>query len=123
MLDQSQSSLDENPSIETPIPIGEADHRRRNTAIKALALLVIFVFGVGGGYLIGAATMHGDISAVGSGNQAQAMKLMQEINPPEGYTAPAVFGSIGPQLVAAGAIDLDTFVSLYKQQNQPLSSE
>ncbi len=123
MIDDSDSSLDENQSVEAPIPKGAADHRRRDTAIKAMALLVIFVFGVGGGYLIGALTMHGDKSAVGSRSQTQALMLMKEINPPEGYTIPAVFGSIGPQLVVAGAINLDTFVSLYKQQNKPISND
>jgi hypothetical protein len=34
-----------------------------------------------------------------------------------------VFGDVGPQLVAAGAIDLTKFTRLYQQQNQPLTDD
>ena len=51
------------------------------------------------------------------------MALMHQINPPDGYKIPAVYGDIGPQMVATGAIDLAKFSNLYKQQNKPLTDD
>ena len=62
-------------------------------------------------------------AAVVSQNQKDAMALMQQVNPPDGYEIPAVFGDVGSQLVAAGAIDLVKFIALYQQQNKPLTDE
>lgn len=48
------------------------------------------------------------------------------VNPtilPNSYTLPASFGDIGPQLLAAGAIDYDRFVQLYAEAEQPLTEE
>jgi hypothetical protein len=47
--------------------------------------------------------------------------LAQQINPPGGYTLPASFGDIGPQVLASGAIDYDRFEQLYRQAGQPLT--
>lgn len=42
---------------------------------------------------------------------------------PTSYTLPTTFGDIGPQLLAAGAIDYERFIQLYQQAGQPLTEE
>ena len=56
-----------------------------------------------------------------AGHDIDLAKLITQINPPEGFTLRAKFGSIGPQLLAAGAIDYNRFVQLYDQAGQPLT--
>ncbi len=47
--------------------------------------------------------------------------LQAQVNPVEGYQLPAVPGNLGPQLLAAGAIDYDRFVELYERSGRPLN--
>jgi hypothetical protein len=47
--------------------------------------------------------------------------LFAQVNPPDGYTVDARYGDVGPQLLAAGAIDLDRFVELYERNGRPLT--
>ena len=42
---------------------------------------------------------------------------------PVSYTLPISYGSLGPALVKAGAIDLDAFLALYADGGKPLSAE
>jgi hypothetical protein len=49
--------------------------------------------------------------------------LVAQVNPPSGYPLPAVYGELGPQLLAAGAIDYDRFVQLYAQGPHPLTEK
>lgn len=100
-----------------------AGRRRWGVAGKALVLLVVFVLGGGGGYMVGKQIVHEGAITSTTKSGEDAMTLMHQVNPPDGYTIPAVFGDIGPQLVAAGAIDMAKFTGLYKQQNKPLSED
>lgn len=47
---------------------------------------------------------------------------IDRVNPPEGYTIPAVFGDVGPEMLAAGVIDYDRFAAVYDQAGQPLTA-
>ena len=42
---------------------------------------------------------------------------------PESYTLPVTYGMLGPELVKAGAIDLDAFLALYADGGKPLTAE
>ena len=123
------SDQDENPSENGQAlqdePGSNPDGRRRHgLAIKALILLLVFAIGGGSGYLVGTKMVHTTTEATSTApSQDEAMALMHEINPPDGYQIPAVFNDVGPQMIAAGAIDLAKFTSVYQQQNQPLSDE
>ena len=123
MPDLLQSSLDENDMPENASEPSPTDHRRKGLMIKALVLLVVFILGGGSGYLVGIRLGHMETSTGAAQSQEEAMALMHQINPPDGYKIPAVFGDVGPQMVAAGAIDLAKFSNLYKQQNKPLTND
>ena len=111
-----------------------------------LAFLITFSFGLGSGYLLwghnptqvqvqGAARSNsiseplGDQSSrtqekvesnIVSGQNKQN-DLIQQINPPGGYALPIAYGDIGPQLLAAGAIDYDRYQQIYERAGQPLT--
>ena len=117
MSDQIQGSNDESPSQGEKSGSRLVAHRRQSVAIKSLLLLLVFALGGGGGYMIGRQSMHtmvptsepNNVALSGTQSQTDAMSLMGEINPPGGYKVPAVFGDVGPQLLAAGAIDMPQF--------------
>jgi hypothetical protein len=98
-------------------------HWKRNLALKSLVLLLVFSIGIGGGFLMGRRSMLQASATETPAGQEQAMSLMHQVNPPDGYKIPAVFGDIGPQMVAAGAIDMPMFIALYERQNKPLTDE
>lgn len=122
MSQQSQQPLPESQFPEGVSGSNPIEHRRRSVAFKALMLLVIFTLGGGGGYMLGRGSMHVETTDELQ-NQEDAMTLMQQVNPPDGYKIPAVFGNVGPQLVDDGAIDLSKFTTLYQQQSKPLSDD
>jgi hypothetical protein len=47
--------------------------------------------------------------------------MLDQVNPPGGYPIPASFGTIGPRLVAAGAIETDRFRQLFVDAGHPLT--
>lgn len=100
-------------------------HTRRALMIvrKALFLLIVFIAGLGSGFMLG--RQSGTVPSATAEPQAEnnTPMMIHQINPPEGYTIPATFGNIGPQMIAAGAIDLDKFVQVYKQAGKPLTDE
>jgi len=107
---------------DTP-PATPKDHRKRQVAIKAFVLLLVFTLGVGSGYFVGSRFRHTVVTDKNSISDDESMAMMHQINPPEGYEIAAVIGDIGPQLVAAGAISMPRFSSLYEQQKRPLTDE
>jgi hypothetical protein len=81
--------------------------------------LIVFLTGFGGGYFTG----RQSTPTTEAQPAKKAAVSINEIFQPEGYTIPTAFGNIGPQMVAAGAIDLPRFIELYKQNGEPLSDE
>jgi hypothetical protein len=121
MTDQEQT-----PNSEAAVGGEEkviTDKRWKKIAIESLVLLVIFALGGGGGFWLGRRFDHMQSAAATQQAHAQAAALKSQVNPPKGYTMPAVFGDIGPQMVAAGAIDVAKMVNLYKQSGAPLSED
>ncbi|MDO8436208.1 MAG: hypothetical protein Q7S82_02370 [bacterium] len=57
-------------------------------------------------------------------NLPKAVKdTKEQINPPEGFTINAVYGDIGPKLLAAGAIDFEKMRTLYEKAGAQLTEE
>ncbi|GAB4262641.1 MAG: hypothetical protein Kow0080_00170 [Candidatus Promineifilaceae bacterium] len=48
---------------------------------------------------------------------------LRQVNPPEGYMLPAVYGDLGPRLLEAGGIDYDQFIEVYQRSGHPLTDE
>lgn len=53
--------------------------------------------------------------------QAQTIDYSQQIQLPEAYQLEVSYGNLGPQLLAAGAIDYDQFSLLYESMGRPLT--
>lgn len=49
--------------------------------------------------------------------------LFNEINPEQGYEINAIYGTLGPKMIAMGVIDLEKFKGAYTQSGQPLTQE
>lgn len=114
---------------ETQEPLQLKQHKVNPTVIKSAFILLVFIVGIGSGFFMGRMSMKNEIvssnraSADAAPTKSGAMVSMDQINPPDGYTIPATFGDIGPQMVAAGAIDMTKFTNVYRQQNKPLTDE
>lgn len=94
---------------------GRTDQRR-----AALLLLVLFLPTLG---RLSPAGDHIPPTTAGDHRPSAHQSMVNQINPPGGYRTPVSFGTIGPQLLAAGAIDEDRFVHLYAQADRPLTTE
>lgn len=116
--------------------------RKHISVSTAVSILVAFAIGLSSGYLAWVReTLKADPAptrtlAPRATQAAQATPtnqhphapidvaaLSREINPPEGYALRVKPGKIGPQLLAAGAIDYKTFVQVYANAGQPLTDE
>ncbi len=104
--------------------------RSRAGTAKRRTLLVAttFLLGLGGGYLLwggapgsAASLASSDEESARRSQQATNERLLLQVNPQEGYALPLGFGNLGPQLLAAGAIDYDRFVQLYERAGKPLT--
>lgn len=94
---------------------------RRSHTIGALAMLVIYLLGLGSGYgLWGLPTPE---EKAAHDQETQMVEMMAQINPPNGYTVPATFGDMGPKMAAAGVFDVTEFEQVYQQANQPLTGQ
>ncbi len=122
MSDQTQSTdVESEIDTEAEVPT-KRSHKLRSVAIKSLILLLTFVVGGFSGYTVGHRLVQEQTSSSESDQQASMAAMMEQVNPTKGYEISANFGDVGSQLVAAGAIDMAKFTSLYQQQNQPLTS-
>lgn len=111
-------------------------HSRR----EFLGLAAAFAAGLGGGYFLreltaiipaNVATATETVEQV-TGTTAEAVEEttglksenvteVDQLNLPTEYVLPVSFADIGPQLLAAGAIDYNGFVQTYQQAGQPLT--
>ena len=53
--------------------------------------------------------------------QKEMSELYEQINPTDGYTLPVSYEDLGPQLMAAGVIDYDAFMSVMTAGGDALS--
>jgi len=94
---------------------------RRSHAFLALAMLIIYLLGLGSGYgLWGLPTP--EEKAVHE-QEAEMTNIMAQVNPANGYTVAARFGDMGPKMAAAGVFDVSEFEQIYQQANQPLTAQ
>jgi len=111
--------------------IEESPPRLNNIRLWTLFTVITFVMGIGSGYLLwgrerpqeSAGTSISEITPSPDDNQDELVEISRQINPPDGYLLPVVYGNIGPQLLDAGAIDYDQFVQVYQQSGSPLTED
>ncbi len=88
-----------------------------------LMALLTLVIGLASGYQWGRqasiASQPGEAASQPGAKKIHAM--MEQINPPEGYPLPGKFGMVGPDLLAAGAINYKQFLGVYAKAGQPLT--
>jgi len=102
------------------IPIDQRISRpsKWKQVIARLALAgLIFVSGLGSGYFIWGHSRSNQTASL------EMNALMNAVNPKDGFKIQAIYGDVGPRLIAAGAIDLAIFTQLYQQTGQPLSAQ
>ena len=130
--DQPDDYVVEEADFPAPPAAGEpAAGNQRRVAVG----LLLFVVGLVIGFLVRGATpptasiplpLSGESQTAvlpAEDEPAPPISLMGQINPPDGYLIPAVFGDVGPQMLAAGAIDYTQFARVYDQAGQPLTAE
>ncbi len=102
------------------IPIDQRISRpsKWKQVITRIALAgLIFVSGLGSGYFIRGHSRSNQTASL------EMNALMNAVNPEDGFKIQAIYGDVGPRLIAAGTIDLATFTQLYQQAGQPLSAQ
>jgi hypothetical protein len=124
-----QLPLESSDANEYPTePVTETDHPQRKFIAEirsrsvVLFLLVAFALGLGSGYLVWGRSLAGRATNEAIASSEQTAPANQ-VNIATEYTLPVSFGDIGPQLLAAGAIDYDSFVQVYEQAGRPLAKE
>jgi hypothetical protein len=120
-LDESNEVLEEITS-----PVKHSRFKSWFTSSGLLFWLVIaFSLGLGSGYWLGArfSDSSAETTTAVTTSSAEQVTPVNQVILPESYTLTVSFGDIGPQLLAAGAIDDDQFVQLYGQAGQPLTEQ
>ncbi|MHB8776568.1 MAG: hypothetical protein ACYC6R_02245 [Anaerolineales bacterium] len=83
------------------------NRRIRLIAGFVITIVVTFFLGFGGGYL-----KWGQDETAELKQQKEMSELYEHVNPEDGYTLPVSYGKLGPQLMKAGVIDYDAFMSV-----------
>lgn len=112
--------------MEQEIEVGEGSAQEENPTNKrikqiawaVLGLIVVFLLGVGSGYLT-----WGKDETAESKQKKEAASLYEQINPKDGYDLSISYGDLGPQLIEGGVIDYDAFAAIYQKSGNPLSAQ
>ena len=110
MTDADITPVEENTSI--------VNNRIRQIAWMVIGLLVVFLLGLGSGYL-----KWGQDETAEARQQKELAALYEQVNPPDGFALSVSYGDLGPRLVEAGVIDYDAFAAIYENSGNPLSAQ
>ncbi len=105
---------------ESPEPVSEAsveNRRIRITAWTVIALVLVFLGGLGSGYL-----QWGRDETAQAAREKQLTRLYEQVNPSEGYTLGVTYADLGPQLVEAGVIDYNSFLRVMSASGDAISN-
>jgi len=91
--------------------------RIRQIAWIVIAIVVTFFLGFGSGYL-----KWGQDETAELKQQKEMSDLYEQVNPADGYTLPVSYGNLGPQLMEAGVIDYDAFMSVMSVSGDAISN-
>jgi hypothetical protein len=94
------------------------NNRIRQIAWMVVGLLVVFLLGLGSGYL-----KWGQDETVEARQQKELAALYEQVNPPDGFALSISYGDLGPRLIQGGVISYDAFAAIYENSGNPLSTE
>src|SRR6266508_43575 len=92
--------------------------RIRQIAWMVIGALVVFLIGLGTGYLKWGRDETAELK-----QQKELSVLYEQVNPKDGYALPVSYGDFGPRLIESGVIDYDAFAAIYQNSGNPLSAE
>ena len=92
--------------------------RIRQIAWISIGVAVVFLLGLGSGYL-----KWGQDEIAESKQQKEIAQLYEQVNPNDGYSLSISYGDLGPRLLESGVINYDAMASLYQQRGTPLSDD
>lgn len=126
VTDSNQADLAAIPPETLPQAVGFYASRR----LVLELVIIVFALGLGSGLLL-SQFVPGQVdvkppetvSAPPTIEAEQTALPVLEITLPGEYELPVSYGNLGPQLLAAGAIDFDRFVQVYEEAGQPLTEE
>jgi hypothetical protein len=101
-------------------PVTEASVENRKVRITAwtvIALVIVFLGGLGSGYL-----QWGRDETAKATREKEMTRLYEQVNPSEGYGLGVTYGDLGPQLVEAGVIDYDAFMQVMSASGDAVSN-
>lgn len=98
------------------------EHISVNKRIKQIAgvivfMVMIFLLGIAGSYL-----KWGRDETTKTSQDKEVIQLYKQVNPENGYTLPATYGNLGPQLIEAGIIELNAFKNVMTASGDALSN-
>lgn len=91
----------------------------KNILLRISLAVLLFASGLGSGYFLWGRTVTSKADPASN----EAIAMINAINPKEGFKIQAKYGEIGPALLAAGAIEPNTFIKLFQESGQPLSDQ
>ena len=94
------------------------NNRIRQIAWMVIGLVVVFLLGLGGGYL-----KWGQDETAETRQQKELAVLYEQVNPPDGFGLSVSYGDFGPRLIEAGVIDYGAFAAIYENAGKPLSTK
>ena len=92
--------------------------RIRQIAWIVIGVLVVFLLGLGSGYLKWGLDETAELK-----QQKELASIYEQVNPKEGYALPVSYGELGPRLIESGVINYDAFAEIYENSGNPLSFE
>lgn len=94
------------------------NNRIRQIACMVIGLLLVFLLGLGSGYL-----KWGLDETAEAKQQKQLAVLYEQVNPLDGFALSVSYGELGPRLIEGGVIRYDAFAAIYENSGNPLSAE
>ncbi len=107
----------EEEALEPASETSAANRRIKQAAWIVIALVVVFLGGLGSGYL-----QWGRDETAQANREKELTRLFEQVNPAEGYSLGVTYGDLGPQLVEAGVIDADAFVQVMSAGGDTISN-
>jgi hypothetical protein len=123
-MEPSSNTPVHNESHEVNQPQGKSHRLLGLRKVWVCIIIVAFLAGNGSGFFINEQRHARNESNLASQDQqttSEMAHMARQVNPPAGYQIKANFGAVGPELLAAGAMNYAAFLEVYEQAGVPLN--